>query len=138
MIRRLDHVAVAVYDLDASLPFYADRLGLELVHDELLPSVGVRLAYLQLGNTYLQLVQPIGAGAITDSLAQNGEGLHHVCFEVEKIENALAYISDERDASVFLGGRGRRACFLDARLNDVLVELTETWPVEAGPQSATV
>ena len=59
MIRRLDHVAVAVADTDAALAYFRDHLGLAVVAVDFPPEVPVKLTYLDLGNTYLQLVEPL-------------------------------------------------------------------------------
>jgi methylmalonyl-CoA epimerase len=125
---RIDHVAVAVHDIRASLPYYTDILGLPVVADERAEDPGVRLVYLDAGNTYLQLVQPIRPGPVSGFLAERGEGLHHMCFAVQRLEHSLAALPGERDAAIFRGGRGRRACFLTGTANGALVELTEHRP----------
>lgn len=122
--RRVDHVAVAVWDADAAAAWWEGRLGLPRLHDEELPEVGVRLLYLDAGGTMLQLVQPVGSGPVADFLAARGEGLHHLCFAVTGIPDELARL-DEAGATVFPGGRGRRCCFLNRQPNQVLIELTE-------------
>jgi len=72
----IDHVAIAVRDIDAALPYYTQTLSFSLLHDEDLASACVRLAYLGGGATMLQLVQPIAPCPIADFLARHGEGLH--------------------------------------------------------------
>ena len=79
MIRRLDHIAVVVSDTEQALLHFRDRLGLRVAAVDEPPEVPVRLTYLDLGNTYLQLVEPLDPGHATAVwLAENGEGLHHV------------------------------------------------------------
>jgi methylmalonyl-CoA/ethylmalonyl-CoA epimerase len=126
---RLDHVAVAVHDIRASLSYYTEVLGLPVVADERAEDPGVRLVYLDAGNTYLQLVEPLRSGPVSDFLAERGEGLHHMCFAVLRLEHTLAALPGERDAAIFQGGRGRRACFLTGTANGALVELTEHRPI---------
>jgi len=126
MIEFVDHIAIAVHDIDASLPYYRDELCLPLIHDERLPAVGVRLTYLQVGNTMVQLVQPLGEGAIAQFLAARGEGLHHICFAVHDIPEALNRLTGEAGARVFMGGRERRCAFLLNQPNGLITELTET------------
>ncbi len=131
MIEHVDHIAIAVHDIDASLPYYMNELCLALVHDERLPAVGVRLAYLQAGNTMVQLVQPTGDGAVARFLAVRGEGLHHICFAVQDIPAVLDRLSGEEGAQVFMGGRERRCAFLLNQPNGLITELTETSPYAA-------
>jgi methylmalonyl-CoA/ethylmalonyl-CoA epimerase len=136
MIERIDHVAIAVRAIDASLPYYRDELRLVLAHDEMLPEVGVRLAYLDAGNTMVQLVEPLADGPIATFLAEHGEGLHHICFAVADIPTMLQNLTGEPDARVFRGGRKRRCAFLLNRPNGVLTELTETRPYAAFTEGA--
>jgi methylmalonyl-CoA epimerase len=131
MIERIDHVAIAVHAIDASLPYYRDELRLVLVHDEVLPEIGVRLAYLDAGNTMVQLVEPIADGPVATFLAEHGEGLHHICFAVEAIPTVLQSLAGETQARIFMGGRKRRCAFLLHRPNGLLTELTETRPTPA-------
>ena len=132
MIEYIDHIAIAVHDIDASLSYYMNELCLDLVHDELLPEVGVRLAYLHAGNTMLQLVQPTRDGAIARFLTERGESLHHVCFAVDDIPVVLDRLRGEGEAQVFMGGRGRRCAFLLNHPNGLIAELTETRPLTMG------
>lgn len=124
----VDHVAIAVHDADAALPFYVSRLGLRVVGDEAADDPGVRLTYLDGGNVLIQLVQPLRPGPVADFLRTRGEGLHHLCFNVERIEPVLGALPGEEGARIFAGGRGRRACFLLHEPNGVRVELTEREP----------
>jgi methylmalonyl-CoA epimerase len=128
MIGQVDHVAIAVWDIDASLAYYTNELGLTLVGDEQLPDVGVRLAYFNAGNVLLQLVQPTSSESIRNFLHERGEGLHHICFAVENIPDVLHRLAGEEDARVFLGGRGRRCAFLLNHPNGITTELTELAP----------
>ena len=126
-IRWLDHIGIAVFDVDAALPYYVDRLGLRVVHDEIAADPGVRLCYLDVGSLFLQLVQPLRRGPVQDFLESRGEGLHHVCFAVDDIGSTLAHLDEREPARVFMGGRRRRACFLVDGPDGVLIELTETY-----------
>lgn len=125
-IRRLDHVAVLVRDTDAALAFYRDRLGLSVHSSEVIDTPPVRLTYLDTGNAYLQLVEPLaGASALEAWLREHGEGLHHICFGVDDVPAAVRELSDP-GADVVLGsGRGRVSAFVTARENGVRIECTE-------------
>jgi methylmalonyl-CoA/ethylmalonyl-CoA epimerase len=125
-LRAVDHVAIVVHSIDQSLSLYTERLGLQLMHDEVLTEINVRLAYLDCGNTALQLVEPLGSGAISDHLDARGEGLHHICFVVDQIEDSLQEMTENASTEIFQGGRNRRACFLTYRPNGIRIEITES------------
>jgi methylmalonyl-CoA/ethylmalonyl-CoA epimerase len=113
MIRRLDHVAVAVRDTELALLHFRDHLGLEVVAVDEPPEVPVRLTYLDLGNTWLQLVEPIDAAHPLNAwLDEHGDGLHHICFGVDDIRCDLARLGPP-DLAVppLASGRGRPAGF---------------------------
>ena len=130
-VQRIDHVAVAVLDADAAASWYVDNLRMRISADEFVEAAGVRLVYLVSGlvgatdQTAVQLVQPVTPGSIASFIQERGEGLHHVCFTVDAIPDMLVALGED-GGGLFLGGRGRRACFLQTRPHDVLIELTET------------
>ncbi len=128
MLDHIDHVAIAVWDIDQSLPYYLQQLHLSLVHDETLPDIGVRLAYLDAGNTYIQLVQPTTSPSIQQFLTERGEGLHHICFSVQDIPTVLEHLQGEAQTQLFKGGRQRYCTFLLAHPNSTTIELTEQEP----------
>ena len=79
LVRRLDHVAVLVRSTDEALRFYADHVGLSVVSSEEIDSPHVRLTYLDTGNAFLQLVEPLDAESpLGVWLDKHGEGLHHL------------------------------------------------------------
>lgn len=111
-IRRLDHVGIAIRDTVAALHYFRDRLGLRVVSTEDNVQVGARLTYLDLGNAWLQLVQPLRDDSpLTEYLRQHGEGLHHVCFAVDDVERDAALLGDGGALRVG-SGRGRPSAFL--------------------------
>jgi methylmalonyl-CoA/ethylmalonyl-CoA epimerase len=113
LIRRLDHVAVVVTDTDAALTYFRDRLGLDVAAVDEPPEVPVRLTYLDLGNTSLQLVEPLDPEhTLAVWLREHGEGLHHICFGVDDVQCELQRIGP-RDLPVppLGSGRGRPAGF---------------------------
>ena len=125
-IRRLDHVAVAVRDTERALAFFRDQLGLKVVRTEEVMPARVRLTYLDLGNAYLQLVEPLDEQApICDHLDQFGEGMHHIGLAVDDVVDDVTALAPHQ-AYTLGSGRGRRAVFLpgDAPHN-VRVELTD-------------
>lgn len=127
-VRNIDHVAMAAHDADASSQWFEETLGLQRIHDEVVPDVGVRLLWLAPRDATareagFQIVQPLGPGAIADFLAQNGEGLHHVCFAVDNAENFLS--SRGQNGGIFTGGHGLPCAFLKAAPEGLAIEIIQ-------------
>lgn len=126
-VRRLDHVAIAVRDTEAALRTFHERLALPIVHREELAEPHVRLTYLQAGNAYLQLVEPLEPdGEIARFLDEHGEGLHHLCFGVVDLDAAIGQLSPDGHDAAPGNGRGRRSAFVPGPLaHGVRIECTE-------------
>lgn len=130
MFRGLDHLAIVVKDTEESLKFYRDALGLPVLLSEVLEEQAVRLTHLDLGNTHLQLVQPLRDDhPLSDYLRQRGEGLHHFCLRVDNVPDAIQSLPDRglpsRDAQPRRGPKGKQAAFIDpAHTRGVLIEIT--------------
>ncbi|MGH8936204.1 MAG: methylmalonyl-CoA epimerase [Acidimicrobiia bacterium] len=131
MLINLDHVAVAVRDLDRALEVYRDQYGVAPLYREVVEDQGVEEAMLPLGGSFLQLLEPLEAeGPVGRFLERRGEGLHHVAFLVVDLEGALAEL---REAGARLvdevprrGGRGARIAFVHPEsFAGTLVELVE-------------
>jgi methylmalonyl-CoA/ethylmalonyl-CoA epimerase len=122
----IDHVAVLVRDIDASLPEFTKLLGSGPVSDETLIDPPVRIVHFDCGNVDLQLVQPTSEGGLSRDLERVGEGLHHVCFRVSDMEAARQRFGSAQ--AQFTGGSGRAACFLGDRPSGLYVELIERAP----------
>lgn len=91
---KLDHLAIAVPDLDAALAFYRDALGLELQRIEDVEREGVRVAFLPLGEGEIELVQPTRDDTgVVKWMTKHGPGMHHVCIQVADIEATLARLA---------------------------------------------
>jgi methylmalonyl-CoA/ethylmalonyl-CoA epimerase len=127
LVRRLDHVAIVVRSTDEALRFYKDHLGLRVHSSEEIDSPRVRLTYLDMGNAYLQLVEPLDAASpLAEWRDEHGEGLHHICFGVDDVSDAVAEISDPEWESALGNGRGRISSFVGAAgSRGVLIECTE-------------
>jgi len=127
MIRRLDHVALIVVDTEAALLFYRDYLKLRVASSEEIPVPHVRLTYLDLGNAYLQLVEPLDDDSpMAVSLAESGEGFHHICFGVDDVPEAVATMSDDGAQIVLGSGRGRVSSFVvTSKSHGARLECTE-------------
>ena len=135
MLGAIDHVGVAVEDIDATLTLYQDTLGLALVHRETVAEQGVDAALLDVGDGHVELLQPLGPEtAVGKFLARRGPGLHHVAYRVEDVERTLSALAaagirliDEQPRT---GIRGSRVAFLHpASTGGVLTEIVQ--PAEA-------
>jgi len=131
MIKKVNHIAVVVPDLDASMRFWVDALGLELSHKEHVASQAVDVAFLPVGNSKIELLQPTDTeSGVARYLEKRGSGMHHICFEVDDLEAALAKLA-EADVQLInelpvIGSDGRKFAFIHPKsANGVLVELYE-------------
>jgi methylmalonyl-CoA/ethylmalonyl-CoA epimerase len=122
----LDHLAIVVPDTATALAVWRDTLGLPLLYSEVVNGGTVRLTHLDLGNTHLQLVEPLTPDhPLRAWLAENGPGLHHFCLRVEKLSEAMAASPVPCAPQPHQGTQGKRAVFLDkAATQGVPVELT--------------
>ena len=131
LLLNLDHVAVAVADLDEAIDRYRARYGVEPVYREIVEQQGVEEAMIPVGGSYVQLLQPLGPDTpVGKFLERRGEGLHHVAYAVPDIEAALAHLAEQGaeliDSEPRIGGRGARIAFVHPRGgNGVLTELVE-------------
>jgi methylmalonyl-CoA/ethylmalonyl-CoA epimerase len=127
---RVHHVAVVVRDMEQALAFYRDRLGLPVELELPIPSDGVTIAFLPIGESKIELVQPTDPSTgVARFLESRGEGFHHVCVEVADIGAELARLAAEGveliDKSPRPGAEGPVAFIHPRSCNGVLVELIE-------------
>ncbi|MEA3309941.1 MAG: methylmalonyl-CoA epimerase [Chloroflexota bacterium] len=91
----IDHIALAVQDLDETLAFYRDALGVELTERRAVPAEGVEIAFLPLGEAKLELLCPLTAESnMARFIQKRGEGIHHLCIKVEDIEAKIAQLKE--------------------------------------------
>ncbi|NND84297.1 MAG: methylmalonyl-CoA epimerase [Acidimicrobiia bacterium] len=127
----LDHVAIAVHDLDAALAEYELLYGVSALHRERVEEQGVEEAMVAVGGSFIQLIQPLSPETpVGRFLEQKGEGLHHVALAVDDIEAALAHLKAEGarliDEAPRVGGRGARIAFVHPKqTTGTLIELVE-------------
>lgn len=89
----LDHVGIAVHDLDATIAGYADRYGVEPLYREVVESQGVEEAMIPVGGSFVQLLMPLGPETpVGRFLSKHGEGMHHIAFAVSSIDAALEHL----------------------------------------------
>lgn len=125
----LHHVAVVVRDIEEALPFYRERLGLRVLRTVDVPEQRVRIAFLPLANTMLELVQPLDAqsGVARYLEAQGRSTLHHLCFTVGDLQGELRRLSREGVALIDdeprAGAEGSVAFLHPKASGGVLVEL---------------
>jgi methylmalonyl-CoA/ethylmalonyl-CoA epimerase len=129
-VGRVHHVAVVVADLDAALGFWRDRLGLPVELVMPMESDRVRIAFLAVGVSKLELVEPTDdTTGVARFLESRGEGFHHVCFEVPRLADALTRLASDGveliDAVPRRGAEGPVAFLHPRSCHGVLVELIE-------------
>ncbi len=119
-------MAIVVPDTEAALKIWRDTLGFPLLYSEDVNNDTVRLTHLDLGNTHLQLVQPLTPDHPLQAwLAEHGPGLHHFCLKVDNVTEAMSASPVATAPTPHQGTRGKRAVFLDqSAIQGVPVELT--------------
>jgi methylmalonyl-CoA/ethylmalonyl-CoA epimerase len=127
----IDHVGVAVSDLETAISLYEDTFGMPLVHRETVDAQGVEAALLDVGDGHVELLRPLGEDtAVGKFLANRGPGLHHVAYRVDNIDDRLAALRDQGveliDEQARTGIRQSRVAFLHPQgTGGVLIELVE-------------
>lgn len=133
MIGRLNHVAIVVADLDAAAAVYRDTLGASVSAPVAIPEHGVTTVFVDLGNTKVELLQPLGESSpIAKFLERNpGGGMHHVCYEVDDIQCAARILASQGarvlgDGEPRIGAHGKPVLFLHPKdFCGTLVELEQ-------------
>jgi len=131
IVKRIDHVAVLVDDLEKTLAFWQDGLGIALSHVEDAPAEKSMVAFLPVGGSEVELVKPTtDDSGLARYLEKRGPGMHHICLEVDDIEGMLAHLKEKgiqliNEAPV-TGSGGKRYAFIHPKsANGVMVELYE-------------
>ena len=131
MFGRIDHIGVAVEDIDAAIALYGDSFEMELAHRETVESQGVEAVLLDVGDGHVELLAPLGPDTpVGKYMAKNGAGLHHVAYAVDDIDAALESIAAAGvqliDSEPRVGIRDSRVAFLHPRsTGGVLTEIVE-------------
>jgi methylmalonyl-CoA epimerase len=130
-MKRVDHIAVAVHNLEEALAFWESSLGLVCLGIETVAEQGVRVAKLDTGNTHIELLEPLSAETpVGKFLAQKGPGLHHICLSVADIKVELGELKGKQikliDQEPRIGAGGARIAFVHPKATGgVLMELSE-------------
>lgn len=134
-IKKINHVAVVVENIDSALSFWRDQLGLNLDHIEEVPSQASKVAFLPVGEGEVELVQPTDPDSgLAKYLEKRGEGMHHLCIEVDDIQVMLDSLKAKNvrlinEEPVELPGR-KMAFIHPKSTNGVLIELYELTDLE--------
>jgi len=130
-IKRIEHIAIALKNMDAVKSLLSDKLGVPMEYEETLPAYRTKLAMYPIGETYLELLQSEQPDGLVNSwIDKRGEGLFHICLEVENIDEAMAELRGKglrfQQDEPREGHGGSRIAFLDPACTEGLViELAE-------------
>jgi methylmalonyl-CoA/ethylmalonyl-CoA epimerase len=131
MIKKINHIAIIVPDLDSSLAFWRDTLGLPLTHTEEVNSQESVVAFLPIGDSEIELVKPTtDTSGAAKFLAKRGPGLHHIALEVDNLDEMLLTLKEKgvrliNETPITAAGGNRAAFIHPESANGVLVELYE-------------
>lgn len=126
--KRIDHIAIAVTDLEAAVTTYQDNFGLEQARRGEVPSLGIRNAFLQIGDAQLEFITPLTEqGPVAEFLAKHGAGMYLLALEVENLDDALTTLQAQgARVHVATGAGGHRLAFVSPRVtHGVLLQLLE-------------
>lgn len=128
-VKRIDHIAVVVDDLQGTLEFWRDALGMDVTHIQDIPTEMAQIAFLPAGGSEIELVRPTTADSgLAKYLEKRGPGMHHVCLEVDDIAGMLAHLKEMGiqliNEEPRVSADGKKYAFIHPKsANGVLVEL---------------
>lgn len=132
MFQKIDHIGIAVSNLDKSVKDYQQKFNIAVKYTEELADISVRIAFIPVGEVMLELIEPLtpGKGRIAEFLEKHGEGLHHIAYRVHNLEAVLAKMKKEGvkliDEKPRPGGGDSWIAFLSPEeTNNVLTELVQ-------------
>ena len=126
--KRIDHIAIAVKNLDAAVATYQRNFGLEKVSGGDVPALGIRNAFLQIGDARIELITPLSEqGPFADFLAKQGEGMYLLALEVDNLDDAITTLQSQgARVQMATGSTGQRLAFVSPRAtHGVLLQLLE-------------
>lgn len=141
-IKRIDHIAIVVPNIEEALAFYQDTLGLKLTHIEEMVEQEVIAAFLPAGDSEIELVEPINdTSGIARYMSKRGAGIHHICIEVDDIEETLTQFKvrgvELINEEPVIGSGGKKIAFVHpCSTHGVLVELYEATSEEPERRAA--
>ena len=131
MTKKINHIGIAVNSIEASIPFYRDTLGMVFEGDEVVAEQKVKVAFLAVGASRIELLEPTADDSpVAKFLAKNGEGVHHIAYEVADLGAALADLKRDGvrliDETPRSGAHGTSIAFLHPKATGgVLTELCQ-------------
>ena len=130
MIKRIDHVAVAVKDLDEAVKTFENLFGLKPAKIEEVPDQGVKAALIHVGDTELEFIEPVNPNSgVAKFLESKGEGIHHICLEVDDTDEELKRLADKGAKLIDKQGRkglaGKIGFIHPKSVSGVLTELAQ-------------
>lgn len=129
-IKKIEHIGIAVKRIDEAVRFYRDVLNLKISEKIEIPQRKIRVTFIQLFETKLELLESMEEGSVIDKFIQKkGEGIHHICFEVDDFDKAVAELKNKKAEFIDeprMGAEGKRIVFLHPKnAFGVLIELKE-------------
>ncbi|MDR6998358.1 methylmalonyl-CoA epimerase [Neobacillus niacini] len=130
-LKQIEHIGIAVKNLQTTIPFYTDILGLKLLGIETVESEQVRVAFIEIGETRLELLEAISTeSAIAKFIEKKGEGIHHIAFQTETCQKQLDFLKNQGIKLINEvpkeGAHGNLVAFLHPKsTNSVLMELCQ-------------
>jgi len=131
ILKKVDHIGIAVKNLDETIPYYTETLGLSVLKIEEVASESVRVAFIDAGNVKLELLEPMSTqSAIHSFIEKKGEGIHHIAFGVEGIEERMNELREKGirilNEQPKIGAGGAQVAFLHPKSSfGVLYELCD-------------
>ena len=133
-LNKIDHIGIAVKDISTALNFYKEALGLENISYEVVESQGVRVAFLPVGESRIELLEPLNEDSpIAKFIEKRGEGIHHLCVAVDNVEETLGEIKNRGlqviDQKPRSGAHHKEIAFIHPKSSSgVLLELSQDAP----------
>ncbi|NYT04150.1 MAG: methylmalonyl-CoA epimerase [Candidatus Methanofastidiosa archaeon] len=131
MIKKIDHIGIAVNNLEESLKFYEDALGLKVDNIEEVPEQKVKVGFLDIGGVHLELLESTSPdGPVAKFIEKRGEGIHHIAILVDSIENSIEVMKEKQvkliDETPRKGAGGSKMAFVHPKsTHGILLELYE-------------
>ena len=131
MIKKIDHIGIAVKNLDSQIKYYNDLLGLKCSRIEDIPDQKVRVAFFPVGEVNIELLQPLSPDSpVAKFIAKKGEGIHHIAYRISDLEGQLTRLEEKEiqliDKEPRTGADGSKVAFLHPKSTfGVLTELCE-------------